>query len=79
MANRELAEQISKAYPPRRRIRDAHRFIRTTARDRGPCALERTKARLVAMTYGLGPGGEQIVKRMKAKYRTELSFSDGGK
>lgn len=61
------------AYCRRRRIRTALRFIRAMAR-RGSEALERTKARHVGPTYGIEP---ETVKRMKAKYRNELSFGDG--
>lgn len=76
MANRELRDMVERAYPFRRRVRDAHRFIRTTARDHGAAALERTQARFVAQTYGVAL---TLVRKMKAKFRNELSFSDGGK
>ena len=75
MANRELAEQISKAYPRGRRVRDAFRFIRDRARE-GSHQLETTKARHVAITYGIEC---DLVRRMKAHFRNELSFSEGGK
>jgi hypothetical protein len=57
------------------RIRYAYRFIRDSAR-RGSEHLERTKARFVAATYGVEV---DLVKRMKARFRNELSFSGEGK
>jgi hypothetical protein len=55
------------------RIRYAYRFIRDSAR-RGSEQLERTKARFVAMTYGVET---ELVKRMKQRFRNELSFGEG--
>lgn len=77
MADRELpCIPHAQAYPFRRRVRDAHKFIRKMARDRGAHALERTQSRFVAITYGVPAN---LIKKMKAKFRNELSFSDGGK
>jgi hypothetical protein len=53
----------------------AFRFIRNRARE-GSHQLESTKARHVAITYGIEC---DLVKRMKAHFRCELSFSEGGK
>lgn len=75
MANRELREMIERAYPRGRRVRDAFRFIRDRAR-LGSGPLERTKAKFIADTYGLETA---LIKKMKARFRNELSFSDGGK
>lgn len=61
------------AYPRGRRVRDAFRFIRNQARISGE-AMERTKAKFVAITYGVEV---ELVKRMKARFRNELSFSEG--
>lgn len=61
------------AYPRGRRVRHAFWFIRRQARISGE-AMERTKARFVAMTYGVE---ESLVKRIKARFRNELSFSEG--
>lgn len=61
------------AYPFMRRVRNALWFIRTMA-ERGSDALERTQSKRVAETYGLTTA---IIKRIKAKYRNELSFSEG--
>jgi hypothetical protein len=67
------------AYPRLRRIKDAFRFIRSRAAE-GTAALERTKARHVAATYGLRRVGDiDLVKRMKARFRNELSFNGEGK
>jgi hypothetical protein len=63
------------AYPRSRRVRDAFRFIRNRARE-GSGQLERTKAKFVADTYGLETN---LIKRIKARFRNELSFQDGGK
>lgn len=60
-------------YTRTRRIRDALKFIRFMARER-PALFERTKAARVGQTYGLDT---DLVKRMKAKYRCELSFGEG--
>lgn len=60
-----------KAYPPFRRLKDAMKFIRHM-RDIGK--LEVPKSRFVGPTYGLNP---EIIKRIKARHRNELSFSEG--
>lgn len=75
MVDDRLLRQLASAYPRGRRVRDAFRFIRDRARE-GSFQLERTKARFVAQTYGLETN---LIKRMKAKFRNELSFSEGGK
>lgn len=75
MANRELRDMIEAAYPRGKRVRDAFRFIRDRART-GSAELERTKARFVAQTYGLETN---LIKKIKARFRNELSFSEGGK
>lgn len=58
-----------------RRILYAFRFIRNQAR-RSSAALEATKSRFVAQTYGIE---ESLVKRIKARFRNELSFNGDGK
>lgn len=76
MADRELRiTPHHKAYSRLRRVKDAFRFINTMAA-RGCAQLERTKARFVAQTYGVETN---LIKRMKAKRRNELSFPEGGK
>jgi hypothetical protein len=69
----------AQAYPRGRRVRDAFRFIKTMA-GRGSESLERTKSREVARTFGLFINGQPdagLVKRIKAKFRNELSFGEG--
>lgn len=55
------------------RVKYAFRFIRGQSR-KGSDALERTKARFVGQTYGVEP---ELVKRIKARFRNELSFGEG--
>ena len=64
------------AYSRLRRVKDAYKFIRACAA-KGSAALERTKSRHVSSTYGLND--VELVKRMKARFRNELSFGEGGK
>ena len=67
----------SEAYTRLKRVKDAFKFIRSCAR-MGPVELERTKSRHVAGTYGLRENGDvELVKRIKARFRNELSFGDG--
>jgi hypothetical protein len=56
-----------------RRVLYAYRFIRKMAGE-GAVSLEATKSRFVALTYGIE---ESLVKKMKARFRNELSFGDG--
>lgn len=63
------------AYSRARRVRHAFRFIRDRARE-SSAAMEATKAAQVARTYGLET---QLVKRMKARFRNELSPMGEGK
>ena len=56
------------------RLRHAYKFIRYAARNG---FLERTKSHHVSNTYGLND--PDLVKRIKAKFRCELSFSGEGK
>ena len=65
----------AKAYSRLRRAKDSFRFIRNMARQ-GSQRLEGTQSRFVALTYGIPA---ETVKRIKARFRNELSFSDGGK
>lgn len=53
------------------RVKYAFRFIRTMAADG---KLEVTQSRFVASTYGIEP---DLVKRIKARFRNELSFGEG--
>lgn len=64
-----------RAYPRSRRVRHAFWFIRNRARE-GSAQLERTKARFVADTYGLETN---LIKKIKARFRNELSFNGEGK
>ena len=61
------------AYPRSKRVRHAMWFIGEMS-TLGPRKFEATKSRHVAATYGLE---EQLIKRMKARKRTELSFGEG--
>lgn len=65
----------SAAYRPIRRLRNAFWFVREMARS-GSAALEATKSVHVGPTYGLPV---ETVKRIKARFRNELSFSGEGK
>lgn len=59
-------------YTRLRRVIHAFRFIRNRARV-GSAAMERTKSRFVANTYGIET---ELVKRIKARFRNELSFGE---
>jgi hypothetical protein len=63
-------------------LRYVFKHIRTMARDYRP-QFERTKSKEIARTYGLKlPNGEpdaEIVKRIKARFRCELSCEGMGK
>lgn len=61
------------AYPRLRRVIHAFRFIRDMALQG---SLETTKARHVGRTYGVET---DLVKRIKARFRNELSFGGDGK
>lgn len=61
------------AYSRLRRVKDAMRFINAMAK-RGPRLFEATKSIEVARTYQIEP---ELVRRMKARKRTELSFGEG--
>lgn len=65
-----------RAYSRLRRVIHAFRFVRDMA-NQGSESLERTKAKHIAATYGLGSGGTELVKRIKARFRNELSFGEG--
>ena len=74
MAQREIPVRAPEAaYTRARRVKDAFRFIRDRFRV-GPSAGEKTVSREVAKTFGIE---ESLVKRMKARFRNELSFSGG--
>lgn len=63
------------AYPRLKRVKDAFRFIRSMALQ-GSASLEATKARHVGQTYGIEA---DLVRRIKARFRNELSFGGEGK
>jgi hypothetical protein len=63
----------AKAYSRFRRIRTAYRAVKLCAAH-SLCALERTQSRHLGPTYGIEP---ELVKRIKQKFRNELSFSEG--
>jgi hypothetical protein len=63
----------NRAYSRLRRVIDAFKFIRWSA-EQGPVELERTKSRHVGATYGVEA---ELVKRIKARFRNELSFGEG--
>jgi len=58
-----------------RRVIYAFRFIRNQAR-KSSAALETTVSRHVARTYGVE---EALVKKIKRRFRNELSFGGEGK
>lgn len=68
-------DRIAKAFPRGKRVRMAFRFIRDCARD-SLASLERTKAARVADTYGLETN---LIKKMKQRFRNELTFYGEGK
>lgn len=55
------------------RVKYCFRFIRDRAAE-GSIALEATQSRFVASTYGVE---QSLVKRIKARFRNELSFGEG--
>ena len=57
------------------RVKYAFRFIRDRARV-SAAAMEKTQSRFVAATYGVEI---ELVKRIKARFRNELSFQGEGK
>jgi hypothetical protein len=61
------------AYPRGKRVRHAFWFLREMAK-RGPDRFERTIARRIAETYRPETA---LIKRMKARFRNELSFGEG--
>lgn len=74
MAERELRITPAHiAYSRLRRVRHAVWFIREMSKR---AEFEGTKSLHVGRTYGLEPS---LIKRLKAKYRNELSFPEGGK
>lgn len=73
--SRPSGEHPLRGYTRLRRVKDAFRFIRGRAAV-GSAALEITKSAQVALTYGVETS---LVKRMKARFRNELSFGSDGK
>ena len=65
----------AKAYSRGRRVRNAFWFVREMSK-LGSEKFERTKSAMIARTYNLET---DLVKRIKARFRNELSFSEGGK
>ena len=63
------------AYPRFRRVIHAFGFVKAMAA-LGPDSLEQTKSRHVGQTYGLEP---ELIKRIKARFRNELSFKGSDK
>ena len=55
------------------RLRYAYRFIRFMAKER-PHLFEGTKSAEVAKSYGIEAS---LVKKIKARFRCELSFGEG--
>lgn len=64
-----------RAYTRLKRVKDAFRFIRGRF-GVSSSAGEKTVSREVAKTFGVE---ESLVKRMKARFRNELSFGGEGK
>jgi hypothetical protein len=76
MAERALSiTPHHKAYSRFRRLKNALWFIREMSK-RGSTEFEGTKSLHVGKTYGLE---QSLIKRLKAKFRNELSFPEGGK
>lgn len=75
LTDAERATEPHEAYPRSKRVRHAIWFLREMSR-RGSIAFEGTKSALIARTYRLEV---QLVKRIKAKFRNELSFQESGK
>jgi hypothetical protein len=76
MAEREIPIRAPEAaYTRLARVKDAFRFIRSRA-EHGSAALERTQSRFVGQTYGVEA---ELIKKMKARFRNELSFNGEGK
>ena len=63
----------SVAYSRFRRVKDAYRFIQRRAA-LSPDAMERTQSKHVAATFGVEVA---LIKRIKARFRNELSFGEG--
>lgn len=74
-ATPERSVPVATAYTRLRRVIYAFRFIREMSR-KGSAALETTKAFHVARTYGIEA---ELVRKIKARFRTELSFGGDGK
>ncbi len=72
---RQSARFDDSAYSPLRRAKYVFKFFRTMVAE-GQLAFERTKSAHVSRTYGLPV---ETVKRIKARFRNELSFSGEGK
>lgn len=64
-----------KHYSRLRRVKDTLKFINHMAKQ-GPRLFEATKSAEIAKTYGVEVN---LVRRMKARKRTELSFAGDGK
>ena len=64
-----------RAYTRLRRVIHAFAFIKAMAA-LGPDSLERTKSKHVGPTYGVEP---DLIKKIKARFRNELSFGGDGK
>jgi hypothetical protein len=75
MVDDRLLRQIASAYPRRRRVRDAIRHLRRMS-GLGSQAFENTKSKEIARSYRIEV---RLVRKIKAKFRNELSFNEGGK
>jgi hypothetical protein len=60
-------------YTPLMRAKHAFWFIRKMA-DESSASLEATQSKHIGPTYGLKP---DLIKRIKARFRNELSFRGG--
>lgn len=72
---RQSARFDDSAYTRLMRAKHVFRFFRTMV-ELGPKAFEATKSVHVGRTYGLET---DVVKRIKARFRCELSFNGEGK
>lgn len=73
MQVRQSARFDDSAYSPMKRAKLVFKFFKTMIA-LGPQAFEATKSSHIGKTYGLP---ETTVRKIKARFRNELSFGDG--
>ena len=70
---RQSARFDDSSYTRLRRVKHVFWFFREMVNE-GPIAFEKTVSRHIARTFGLET---ETVKRIKARFRNELSFGEG--